>query len=156
MFRGISRKELGCLRLSSVIPAQPGEDIGAVVRRGVLMAEKGDAGDADDAADEEGDGVRLVEHVQRDLVHLAVIHRPACASSVALSQSKLLIKKRNSTSSDIAGISLEDSSCYCGCLIPEVSGQRLRLRGGRHPRLRQHSPRRGLGPRTHGKWLVRL
>ena len=80
MFRGISRKELGCLRLSSVIPAQPGEDIGAVVRRGVLMAEKGDAGDADDAADEEGDGVRLVEHVQRDLVHLAVIHRPACAS----------------------------------------------------------------------------
>ena len=42
------------------------------------MAEKGDAGDADDAADEEGDGVRLVEHVQRDLVHLAVIHRSAC------------------------------------------------------------------------------
>ena len=99
------------------------------------MAEKGDAGDADDAADEEGDGVRLVEHVQRDLVHLAVIHRPACASIVShtLSQSQLLIKKVSSTSLKLE--LLENSSCYCDSLVPEVSGQRLRLRGGRHPRL---------------------
>lgn len=61
-----------------VVPAQPGEYIGAVVWRSVLVAEKGDAGDADDAAHEERNGVRLVEHVQRDLVHLAVIHRSAC------------------------------------------------------------------------------
>ena len=75
---GFLKERAGWLQLS-VVPAQPGEDIGSVVWRGVLVAEKGDAGDANDAADEEGDGVRLVEHVQRDLVHLAVIHRPACA-----------------------------------------------------------------------------
>ena len=68
-----------------VVPAQPGEHIGAIVRRGVLVAEKGDAGDADDAADEERDGVRLVEHVQRDLVHLAVVHRSECAMCVSVS-----------------------------------------------------------------------
>ena len=117
------------------------------------MAEKGDAGDADDAADEEGDGVRLVEHVQRDLVHLAVIHRPACARTVTIS----LTNCRNTTVWEVeldkfkAGISDEKSSRYCDSLIPEVSGQRLRLRGGRHPRLRQNSPRRGLGPRTHAE-----
>ena len=112
------------------------------------MAEKGDAGDADDAADEEGDGVRLVEHVQRDLVHLAVIHRSAGASP-SLSQSQLC--EESEIDKFGAGISVENSSCYCDSLIPEVSGQRLRLRGGRHPRLRQHSPRRGLGPRAHGE-----
>ena len=44
------------------------------------MAEKSDAGDADDAAHQERDGVRLVEHVQRDLVHLAVIYRSVFVS----------------------------------------------------------------------------
>ena len=63
-----------------IVPAKPGEYIGAVVWRGVLVAEKGDAGDADDAANQERNGVRLVEHVQRDLVHLAVIHRSAHVS----------------------------------------------------------------------------
>ena len=62
------------------------------------MAEKGDAGDADDAADEEGDGVRLVEHVQRDLVHLAVIHRPACASIVSHYPTQSQVRKLSSTS----------------------------------------------------------
>ena len=61
-----------------VVPAQPSEYIGAVIWRSVLVAEKGNAGDADDAAHQERNGVRLVEHVQRDLVHLAVIHRSAC------------------------------------------------------------------------------
>ena len=61
------------------------------------MAEKGDAGDADDAADEEGDGVRLVEHVQRDLVHLAVIHRSAGASPY-LSLNRNYARNRKSTS----------------------------------------------------------
>ena len=61
------------------------------------MAEKGDAGDADDAADEEGDGVRLVEHVQRDLVHLAVIHRPACASIVSHCPTQSQVRKLSST-----------------------------------------------------------